>query len=335
MEQRPTMKDVARAAGVSLKTVSRVVNGEENVSPATTARVSEAIARLGFERNDLARSLRRGDSSSTLGLVIEDLANPFYAAVAQAVEAAARVRGYLLLTASGLEDAGREREVVTAMLRRRVDALLVVPAGDDHRYLSGAGGQVPVVFLDRPPGAFEADTVLHDNRGGARTAVEHLLDHGHTRIACVADSAELYTAGERVAGYRDALEAAGVPVDPALIRTGNRDAAQGEAAVEDVLALEEGVRPTAVFTANNRNTVGALRALAGSDGVALIGFDDFELADLLGVTIVRSQPAMMGAAATALAFGRLDGDDRPPQHIKVPSRLVSRGTGEIRARSRP
>jgi LacI family transcriptional regulator len=330
------MKDVAQAAGVSLKTVSRVINGEAGVAASTASRVSEAIERLGFERNDLARSLRRGHSSATLGLVIEDLANPFYSAVAQAVEAAARERGYLLITASALEDPDREREVVTAMLRRRVDALLVVPAGPDHRYVSGAGGHTPVVFLDRPPGGLEADTVLHDNRGGARQAVEHLMRHGHTRIACVADSAELYTAGTRLAGYREALAAAGAVVDPALIRTGNRDAAQAQAAVEDLLALPDGVRPTALFTANNRNTIGALRALAKLGGrLALVGFDDFELADLFGVTIVRSQPTRMGTAAAGLAFARLAGDDRPPQQVTIPSTLVSRGTGEIEVRSAP
>jgi LacI family transcriptional regulator len=328
------MKDVARTAGVSLKTVSRVVNGEVNVAPGTAMRVTEAIEQLRFEPNDLARSLRRGHSSATLGLVIEDLGNPFYSAVAQAVEAAAREHGYLLITASGLEDAGRERELVTAMLRRRVDALVVVPAGTDHRYVSAARGHVPVVFLDRPPGGFEADTVVHDNYGGARRAVEHLLKHGHTRIACVADSADLYTAGARVAGYRDALAAAGAAVDPVLIRTGNRDAAESQTAVEELLALADAARPTALFTANNRNTVGALRALAGSPRrAALVGFDDFELADLVGVSIVRSQPALMGAEAAALVFARLAGDDRPPRHITIPCPLVHRGTGEITARA--
>ena len=330
------MNDVARMAGVSLKTVSRVVNGEANVAAATAQRVGEAIERLGFERNDLARSLRRGHSSATLGLVIEDLANPFYSAMAQAVEDAARERGYLLITASALEDATRERDVVTAMLRRRVDALLVVPAGDDHRYVSGAGRDVPLVFLDRPPGGFDADTVLHDNRGGAQQAVEHLLSHGHTRIACIADSAELYTAGARVAGYREALAAAGAPVDPGLIRTGNHDAAQAQVAVEELLALPDGDRPTALFTANNRNTVGAVRALAGfGGGIALVGFDDFELADLLEITIVRSQPARMGTEAAILAFARLAGDEGPPRRVTIPSELVIRGTGEITARSGP
>src|SRR3954463_1974613 len=126
---RPTMRDVATLAGVSLKTVSRVINDEPGVAAATADRVVAAISELGFERNDLARSLRQGRTSSTLGLVIEDVANPFYSAVAQAVEAVASARGFLLITASALEDAERERELVGALLRRRVDALLVVPAG--------------------------------------------------------------------------------------------------------------------------------------------------------------------------------------------------------------
>jgi LacI family transcriptional regulator len=324
---RPTMRDVAHKAGVSLKTVSRVINAESGVTPATAAKVTEAIGELGFERNDLARSLRHGRSSATLGLVIEDVANPFYSAVAQAVEAAARDRGFLLITASALEDAERERELVGALLRRRVDALLVVPAGPDHRYISTSSR---TVFLDRPPRGIEADTVLLDNLGGARRAVEHLIAHGHARIACIADAAELYTARERLAGYRDALHAAGLEEDPSLVVSGNRGAAAAQAAVEHLLGLPDKRRPSAIFAANNRNTVGALHALADRDQpVALVGFDDFELADLLGITVVRADPWRLGEQAAALAFARLDGDDRPPMEIIVPTELIVRGSGEL------
>jgi LacI family transcriptional regulator len=319
------MRDVAHRAGVSLKTVSRVINAEAGVAAATTERVTEAIAELGFERNDLARSLRQGRSSATLGLVIEDVANPFYSAVAQAVEAAARDRGFLLITASAREDAERERELVTALLRRRVDALLIVPAGPDHRYVSGR-----VVFLDRPPRGIDADTVLLDNLGGARAAVEHLIAHGHTRIGCVADDAALYTAAERIEGYREALRAADIEEDPALVMTGNRDAAAAQAAVEHLLGLPSKRRPTAIFSANNRNTVGALHAVAGAARpIALAGFDDFELADLLGTTVIRADPWRLGEQAAALAFGRLDGDDSPPRTITVATDLVARGSGEV------
>jgi len=321
---RPTMRHVADMAGVSLKTVSRVINAEGGVTPATAERVTAAIAELGFERNDLAASLRHGRSSSTLGLVIEDVANPFYSAIAQAVEAAARDRGFLLITASAREDAERERELVSALLRRRVDALLIVPAGPDHRYLAASSR---AVFLDRPPHGIEADTVLLDDHGGARSAVEHLIAQGHARIACVADDSELYTVRQRIAGYREALAAAGLAEDPALLQTGNSDVASAQAAVERLLELPD--KPTALFTANNRNTIGALHALAGApDPVALAGFDDFELADLLGITVVRADPWKLGEQGAALAFARLDGDDGPPRTITIPTQLVQRGSGE-------
>ncbi len=323
---RPTMRDVAEMAGVSLKTVSRVINAEAGVTPATAERVTAAIAELGFERNDLAASLRHGRSSSTLGLVIEDVANPFYSVIAQAVEAVARERGFLLITTSAGEDAERERELVAALLRRRVDALLIVPAGPDHRYIAAA---TRAVFLDRPPLGIEADTVLLDDLGGARSAVEHLLAQGHTRIACVGDDAGLYTMRQRITGYREALAAAGLEPDPALLAAGNSDVASAQAAVEGLLALPEAHRPTALFTANNRNTVGALHALGGAPNPpALAGFDDFELADLLGTTVVRADPWKLGEEAAALAFARLDGDERPPITVTIPTELVVRGSGE-------
>jgi LacI family transcriptional regulator len=319
---RPTMRDVAVRAGVSLKTVSRVINGEPGVAVATAARVGDAIAELGFQRNDLARSLRQGRTSSTLGLVIEDVSNPFYSAIAQAVEAAARERGYMLITGSCEEDPERERELVQALLRRRVDALLLVPASRDHAYL--ARELTPVVFLDRPPVGFDADCVLLDNFGGARAATEHLLARGHERIAFVADPDELYTAAERLAGYKTALREAGLPVRDELVRLGVHDAARAEAVVRDLLALG----PTAVFTGNNRLTVGALKALRGT-AVALVGFDDFELADLIGTTVVRHDSHLMGTHAAALAFERLERAGHPPRRVVVPTELVVRGSGEV------
>ena len=323
------MRDVAERAGVSLKTVSRVINAEAGVATATAERVGEAIAALGFQRNDLARSLRHGLSSSTLGLVIEDVANPFYSTVAQAVETAARERGFLLITASAREDAERERELVGALVGRRVDALLIVPAGGDQSYAETMRGRTAFVYVDRPPSGFDADTVLLDDAGGARRAVEHLLARGHRRIACVADRAEVYTARERVAGYEAALEAAGVALDSELIRPGSQETERAERVVGELLDLPPERRPTAIFSANNRNTIGALHALADRpDGVALVGFDDFELADLLGITVVRADAGQLGAEAAKLAFARLDGDDRPPQRVTIPTEIVERGSGE-------
>jgi LacI family transcriptional regulator len=330
---RPTMRDVAARAGVSLKTVSRVINAEAGVSAATAARVADAIDELGFQRNDLARSLRQGRTSSTLGLVIEDAANPFYSAIAQAVERAAWERGYLLITASCEEDPARERELVQTLLRRRVDALLLVPASSDHAYLARETADgTPVVFLDRPPIGIGADQVLLDNVGGARAAAAHLLAHGHVRIAFIGDYEQLYTTGERLEGFRQALEAARVPVRDDLVRTGSHDADHAEEVVAQLLALPRDRRPTALFAANNRNTVGALRALRGTRRrLALVGFDDFELADLLAlpVTVVRHDSSRMGAHAAELAFERLAGPDPPPRRIVVPTELIVRGSGEV------
>ena len=328
---RPTMRDVAGRAGVSLKTVSRVINHERGVAEATSGRVAEAIAELGFQRNDLARNLRQGRSSSTLGLIIEDVTNPFYSAIAEAVERFARERGYLLITGSCAEDPDRERELATTLLRRRVDAILIVPAGDDHSYLElDLVAGTPVVFLDRPPSGIDADCVLNDDLDGARTGVEHLIANGHTRIACISDVEEVYTARERRSGYHQALERAEISADPDLAPHGQSAAAGAEACARRLLSLPAGRRPTALFCANNRITIGAIRALRGRRRkTALVGFDDFELADLLGVTVVRSDPSGLGRQAAALAFARLGGDDGPPRRIVVPTQLVARGSGEV------
>jgi LacI family transcriptional regulator len=327
------MRDVAGTAGVSVKTVSRVVNGERGVRADTAARVDAAIGRLGFTRNDLASSLRRGRAGA-LGLVIEDVANPFYSAIARAVEDAAQARGHLLITGSCEEDSSRERQLALRLLRRLVDALLIVPAGTEHRYLlPDLDAGVPIVFLDRPPGDIEADTVLLDNLGGTRAGVEHLLGQGHERIAFLGGAPHLYTAAERLAGYRAALADAGRSPRDELLRTGSHDAPHAERAVRELLELPSDRRPTALFTSNNRNTVGALRALrAAPHPIAIVGFDDFELADMLPtpVTVVRHAPEEMGRIAAELAYARLDDGARPPQRRTIGPELVIRGSGEVR-----
>jgi LacI family transcriptional regulator len=322
------MWDVARDAGVSLKTVSRVVNDEGGVRPGTAARVHEAIAALGFRRNDIARMLRQGRSSRTIGLVIEDVANPFYSAVTRAVEEVARERGYLVIASSSNEDPSRERDLIRLLCERRVEGLLVVPAGEDHRFLLPELRMgTPVVFMDRPPGNLDADAILIDNLGGARRAVEHLLAHGHRRIGMVGDLPAIFTAVERRQGYVEALTAAGIGLEDRLLRLGSHDVAAAEEATRELLALLD--PPTAIFTGNNRNTVGALKAVrAAGSRTAIVGFDDFELADLLSITVVAHSPAEMGRQATELLCQRLEGDRSPPERIMLPVHLIPRGSGE-------
>jgi LacI family transcriptional regulator len=188
------------------------------------------------------------------------------------------------------------------------------------------------VFLDRPPARAKADTVLLENAAGARRAVEHLLANGHTRIAFVGDDVRLFTARERLSGYRKALARAGVDEDPALVAVGNSTSASAIDATAGLMALPRARRPTAILTGNNRCTVGVLHALnAKRARLALVGFDDFELADLLGVTVVRTNPYRLGQLAVELAFDRIDGNDGKPRRLVVPVELVTRGSGEIPA----
>ncbi|MGP3934808.1 LacI family DNA-binding transcriptional regulator [Nonomuraea sp. KM88] len=322
---RPTMKDVASAAGVALKTVSRVVNGEPGVHPATAERVRAAIERLGYSRNESARVLRRG-RTATIGLVIEDVADPFYSGLSRAVEEVVIDHGCLLLSGSSGEQPGRERELVETFCARRVDGLIVVPAGEDHTYLrSELEAGTPVVFADRPPGAgLDVDTVLADNVSGAGQAVRHLLGHGHVRIAFLGDDPAIFTAAQRLQGYRAAL---GGLYDERLVSMRPPSLGTVRADLAGMLALDD--PPTAVFAGNGRYTVTVLRALAGRRP-ALVGFDDFELADLLqpGVTVVAQDPSWMGRVAAELLFRRLRGDVGPSEHIELPVRLIPRGSGE-------
>lgn len=326
--RRATMPDVAKLAGVSIKTVSRVVNDEPNVSPATLERVLNAIETLSFRRNDLARNLRAGLSSATIGLVIEDLSNPFYGAVARAVEEVARGHGAMLMAASSEEDPAREKELVTALLQRRVDGLLIVPASDDHRYLQAELSMgTPIVFLDRPPARIKTDQVLFDNSGGARRAVDELAAAGHRRIGVIGPDASIYTIAQRLQGFREAMADAHLPVDEGLLALDAHDPEGATAAAERMLSMRR--PPTAFFTLNNRMTVGAVRAVwhAGAK-TAIVGFDDFELADVLPmpVTVVGGEAAEMGRKAAELLFDRLSGrSTSKPRRLLVPTTLVSRG----------
>ncbi|MFF4007709.1 LacI family DNA-binding transcriptional regulator [Streptomyces sp. NPDC001717] len=324
------MKDVAARAGVGLKTVSRVVNGEPGVTPETEKRVQEAIEALGFRRNDSARVLRKG-RTATVGLVLEDLADPFYGPLNRAVEEVAREHGALLINGSSAEDPDRERELALALCARRVDGLIVIPAGEDHRYLEPemrAG--VATVFVDRPAGRIDADVVLSDSFGGSREGVAHLIAGGHRRIGFIGDHPRIHTATERLRGYRAAMAGAGLPVADSWVSLGSTHPERVSAAARAMLGAPEPV--TAFFAGNNRVTVTLVRILAALEHpVALVGFDDFELADLLrpGITVVAQDPAALGRVATDRLFQRLAGATLPPTRIELPTHLIPRGSGEL------
>jgi LacI family transcriptional regulator len=324
------MHDVAALAGVGLKTVSRVVNAEPGVSPELEAKVRRAIEQLNYRRDANASMLRRlGGKTQTIGLVLEDVANPFSSALHRAIEDWARARNVLVFAGSCDEDAGRERELIGSFRERRVDGIIVVPAGPDHTYLDAerrAG--TALVFVDRPARHLDADSVASDNRRGSVEAVEHLIAHGHRRIAFLGDLLSIWTAAERLRGYTQALDRAGIHSDGELIRTGLRDSEVAARAVEELVALPD--PPTAFFTSQNLLTIGGIRALrsAGLERrIALIGFDDVALGDIVepAISVVAQDPQAIGRAAAELLFRRMDGDRSPSEHLVVPVRLLARG----------
>lgn len=325
------MNDVARLAGVSIKTVSRVVNDEPAVHPETARRVVAAIEQLGFRRNLGARNLRRGSTTGTIGLVVEDVGNPFYSDLNRAVEKIAGSYGRHVLTGSSDENAERERELALEFCSRRVDGLLIVPAGTQHHYLvpeMRAG--TAVVFLDRPPGDIAADTVLVDNLGGTIEAVAHLGRQGHQRIAFLGDRPDIFTATERLRGFREGCVRAGLRYDErlAVMRAPTRENVLD--AVDRLLTGPD--RATAVIAGNNRVAVHLLRALTHvTPRPALVSFDDFELADLLDppVTVIGHDVGRLGKAAAELLFARIHGEDSPPRKVVLPVHLVPRGSGEV------
>ncbi len=321
------MVDVARQAGVGLGTVSRVVNGSSRVTEETARRVRDAIDELGFQRNEVARALRPGKTSSTLALLVGDLTNPFYASIAKAAVQVARDNGYAVVLGSVDEDPAGERRAIRELVARQVAGLMIVPDTPDHSYLDGSG--VPVVFVDRPAYGVDADIVTIDNEGGGRLAAEHLLAQGHRRVAALL-APSYYTVGRRLRGYRRAHRTAGVDVDEGLVvplPAGSAEAA--ERATRDLLRTED--PPTAIFASTNFLTEGVLRALRGIQRApAVVGFDDFRFADMLPtpVTVVASDTAELGRYAAQQLLDRAGGDESPPQRIVLPVTLVPRGSGE-------
>lgn len=322
------MNDVATAAGVSLKTVSRYVNGETNIDPVLAARIGSAIDSLGYRRNLAAASIRPGWTSKVIGLITGDLANPYYSTLARAVEATAWANGYMLTTASSEEDGGRHDRAVDRLIEQRVDALLVVPPRHPGRAWADVRPPVPpVVFLDRPADLNGAPTVLADNAGGAKAATAALAENGARRIAFVGDSLEIYTMAERYRGFAHGLESVGHPLRPEDVRSDAHGTAEARHAITQL--IEQG-EVDAIFAANNRAAIGALHAFADTGRrLRMIAFDDFEAATLVhpAVSVVSQDVARMGSLAAEIAIGRLRGEaDGATSTTVLPTQLILRGS---------
>jgi len=329
---RATIRDVAALAGVGTKTVSRVINDEANVSPQTRARVERAVLALNFKPNQGAGALRRGDRKTlTLGLLLDAVDNPFSALINRAVETVAYGRDTAVLAASSQNDPDRERIMVDAFTRRRVDGLILSTSTEDQGYLHAEREQgTPLVFVDRPPIGLLADAVITNNYEAAAEATRHLIKHGHRNIAHLGEE-PASTARGRLRGFADAMAESGLANTSRQVSAVSSEQ-EAYAAVHGLSQLD--TPPTALFSSQYEITLGALRALHDlqlEQRIALIGFDDIVLADLVrpAITVMAQDPRQLGTLAAERLFARLDGDTSPVQTVVVAAKLVARGSGEI------
>ncbi|MEU8225354.1 LacI family DNA-binding transcriptional regulator [Kribbella sp. NPDC048915] len=326
--RRPRLEDVAAVTGVSIKTVSRALRGDPKVRESTRQRIVAEADRLGVHVNDVAAGLRRKNQAMTsIGVTLGDCTNPFFAPMLRGIHSVASERGYLVLTADAQNDPELERRAIRSFFAHRVAGLIIAPVGNDLGYLANeARFGSAIVFVDSPPpGLGESmDSVTTTNAASTRAGIEHLLAKGRRRIAYLGHPRSGSGALERWAGYVAALEAAGLTVDPGLVRDNLVSEEDGRRAAEDLL---ESAEPDAVFVDNNRLCTGLLQ----SGGYArrrpdVVSFDRFELAAAFGISVIDSDPYDVGRAGAQLLFDRLADPTRAPQRLEVPARLIVNGT---------
>ena len=306
----PTLIDVAREAGVSLKTASRVLNGAPDLAAPTAKHVRAVMLRLGYRPNELARGLK-GRKSAAIGMVVPNLADPFTATVVHAVQQVARRQGHVVILTSSSGDESLEREELETLVRRQVDGLIIAPTdGRNNTVESFLQAQIPVVAFDRPIHNSNVDSITVTNREASREATEHLISHGYKRILAIAARAHLYTGSERLAGYVNAMGRASLKEETLLVK--HEDELTPEI-INPLLKSKRG-KLDAILTLNGTTTMQVLRVLrrlgqrVGTD-VALISFDDFELAEVLAssLTVVRQPSGELGRQAAELLFRKIAG----------------------------
>jgi len=327
-----TMRDVARVAGVSAKTVSRVFNDDPHVTEETRERVRWAMQKLNYVPNLLARSFRVG-ADDAVGLAVPDIADPFFAEMTSSIEVDLVGRGMAVVVTSLSQGAGeRERSALEALLRRRISGLIVACVSADQSYLAPWQERTPIVFVDRAPKGLSGVYVIEDDVGGAREAVTHLARHGHRRVAFLGLSTPITTVRRRLRGYRSAVAEAGLLDRPDLVCMPAES--PEDAAAELVKRLASPDAPTAVFSSNVLCTMALIPALqrAGRVDIAVVGFGDFPMAAALSpaVTVVDQDPAGLGRIAVERLLQRIE-DPRAPvrRRTVLPVQLIPRGSGEL------
>lgn len=321
--------DVANAAGVSLRTASRVLNDDPRVAEATRQRVRQAMAELHFEPDAMARSLRAG-TDTAIGFVVESISDPFFAEVIDAVELEMSRHSRTVLVASTRRDPAREREVVQRMLQRRVAGLLLSPTASGHSWLDPQ--RVPLVLVDRPAPGLAADLVAIDDYEAALNATAHLIAHGHRAIAYAGDTPDIPTSAARLRGYRDAMARHRIPVSEDLVSCAC-DTSETAAKVITGMITSPGA-PTGILSATTRASLGIVPALhsCGRTDIALVAFGDFPMAESLrpAVTVVSHPGHEVGRTAAARLLARLAQPGQAAETVQVPARIIERGSGEIR-----
>ncbi len=318
------MRDVARRAGVSAMTVSRVLNDPNAVSPETRRRVLQAVEELGYVRNAVARSLARG-RTDMIALIVSDIENPYFTTLSRGVEDRAQRYGYTLVVGNSDENASKERKYLDVLHARRIDGVILSAVGDAHVEMLQDRG-IPVVLVDRVLAGSQADTVVHDAYDGGRQVVEHLVQQGYRDIMFIGGQPRKSTIQERLAGCRDTMQKAGLSLS---VRLGRLDVSSGEEIVASVLA--EGALPQAFIAANNLVAVGAVVELRRQGktvptDVGLACFGDLDLASQLDpfLTAVREPAYELGRVAMEMLHARLAGSTEAPRRQVMPVELIAR-----------
>jgi LacI family transcriptional regulator len=326
-----TMRDVARVAGVSAKTVSRVFNEDPHVTDETRERVRWAMQKLNYVPNLLARSFRAG-SDAAVGLAVPDLSDPFFAEMTSSIEIDLVSRGMAVVVTSLGRGTGNERPALETLLRRQISGLIVACVSADQAYLAPWQERTPMVFVDRAPKGLSGVYVIEDDLGGAREAVTHLARHGHQRVAFFGITTPVTTTRRRLKGYQSAVTENELAEDPDLICMASES--PEESAAELVKRLAAPDPPTAVFSCNIPCTMALVLALhrAGRTDVAVVGFGDIPMSPALqpAVTVIDQDPANLGRIAVERLVQRIEHPDAPPRRRTVlPVHLIPRGSGEL------
>ena len=314
-----TLADIAKIAGVGVMSVSRVVHGTRPVSPETERKVRAAIEKIGYRPNEAARILK-GHRAQVIGLIVPDLADPFFATYASAVHETAWDAGYMTLMAASAHRKDIERRETEFMIERSVAGMLVAPINSSNDHFETAKNHgVPIVSFDRPMEGVDVDVFVVDNREAAARATQHLIDHEHQSILCIADDENIFTKAERVAGYSEAMRRARLPIRTCLIGP-----VSGPLHKQLEFALHSTPPLTAIFATSNVIALDVVRELQKRSipipgRMALIGFDDFDAATLLRptITVVRQPVAELGRKATSALLARINGELHTEQALRV------------------